>query len=234
MPRESKTRITIIVLVAGALAVGAVLGRWWAAPQTSRLRFAISFPAAQSDQPLDGRVDPGRLGQRPAGAALREQRLPARHAAGVRHRRRRPRAGPGRRHRRAHLRVPAEEPRRAAAGRLLGAGRPPSLRDLPPVRRSRRQAPDGSWRRAALEPGPGQPVQRAGQGAPRPAHERRRSPLARPGRSRRSRRRRTPSTSSTSASRAICSRSSGAGRCASAPSSCCPRASTSIRTRGIR
>jgi hypothetical protein len=56
MPRESKTRITIIVLVAAALAVGAVLGHWWAAPRTSRLRLAISFPAEQSDQPLDGRV----------------------------------------------------------------------------------------------------------------------------------------------------------------------------------
>jgi hypothetical protein len=56
MSRESKVRVTTAVLVLGALAVGAVLGRWWAAPRTSRLRFAISFPAAESDRPVDGRV----------------------------------------------------------------------------------------------------------------------------------------------------------------------------------
>ena len=44
------------------------------------------------------------------------------------------------------------------AGRLLRAGRAASVRDVPPRRRPDTQAPDGSRRRTALEPGARQPV----------------------------------------------------------------------------
>jgi hypothetical protein len=56
MDSRKSTRVATAVLVVAALLAGAALHRWWTAPRTSRLRFAISFPAAQSDRPLDGRV----------------------------------------------------------------------------------------------------------------------------------------------------------------------------------
>jgi hypothetical protein len=56
MRRESSGRLAVAVLVAVALAAGVATGRWWATPHPSRLRFAISFPAARSDQPIDGRI----------------------------------------------------------------------------------------------------------------------------------------------------------------------------------
>ncbi len=54
---------------------------------------------------------------------------------------------------------PVRSLRDVKAGRVFRAGRPPSLRNLSSRRRPHREAPHGSRRRPALEPGARQPLQ---------------------------------------------------------------------------
>ena len=135
--------------------------------------------------------------------------------------------------RRRRPRLPARSARAAPEGHLHRPGPAPPLRDLPPRGRPHGQAAHGPRRRPAVEPRARQPLQHAAQGRDRSRRGRDDRDRARPGHPAHPAARRRRSTSSTSASRASASRSSGDGRCTSARTCCCRRASTSAPRRAI-
>ena len=163
-----RVRIAVIIgcsLFAGGLATPP---RAFAQPSpraATHLRFAISFPAARSAQPLDGRIilvisNNDRAeprfennvyradtqlafgidvdGLKPGQEAIVDGKVFGYPLASI-----------------------GEIP----AGRLLGAGGAQPLRDVPPLRRAHREASHGPGRGAEVEPLAGQLLQHAGEGA---------------------------------------------------------------------
>ena len=153
-----------LLVACGMCAWGAAAA--WAVPPpraeapAGSSRIAVSFGRELGDMPLDGRLlvmlstdDRGR-------AAVPDHREPQ-DPADLRHRRRRPGAGTGGRDRRERAGIPAREPAARAARQVPHPGPAAQVRDVPPRRRARRQAPHGSRRGAALEPGAREPLQHA-------------------------------------------------------------------------
>ena len=170
----------------------------------SQLRFEISFPAASSAKPLDGRMlllisnNNTREPRLQINEDLTTQQVFGIDVDGLK---------PGQ-----TATVDAERVWLSGqisfaieAGRVLGAGAASSLRNFQTLRWSHGEAADGSRRRPAVEPRAGKSLQHAAKDHDRSGKDRRRSRSRSTKSFRRSSRRKTRSTSSTSRFRASCS-----------------------------
>ena len=211
-PRRTKVWLAVVLAAAAAWAF---VPRF--ADGTGPLRFAVSFPAARSAPPLDGRMlvfvsDDGEDGAANADSTS-IARLTTRPIFGVDVDG--SQAVAGCRHRRQDRRMAfARSLKDIRPGRLIRLGAAlGAVRDVPSRRRPHRQDADGSWGRTALGHQAGELLQQAGEDAtsiPPPA-ARSGSPSIR--RFRRFSRPTDTKLSNTSACRTIGSRSSGDVRC---------------------
>ena len=171
MPRSSLVLgSTLALVLAGG---GAFATR---AQSAGPLRFTISFPAARSAQPLDGRVllfisDDGKAEPRMQTDQYRANSTKPIFGVDVDGLK----PGAGVSHRRHGGRMAGAESQGHPARRLLRPGADQPLRDVPSRRRPHHQDADGPGRRTALGIEAGQLLQHAGEDAPRRG-ERRRDP----------------------------------------------------------
>ncbi len=137
------------------------------APGASPLKFAVSFPKAASASPLDGRIllvvstDGSDEPRKQVGLGLDTQQIFGIDVDGL---------PPGEEAvvDATVLGYPLESLAPDPGRDVPGPGPPAPVRDVPPRRRAHGQAADGPRRRAAVEPGPRQPLQHAAGGRDRP------------------------------------------------------------------
>ena len=198
-----------------------------------KVRFSVTYGAAASATPLDGRLllliskDPA---DEPR---LQITRQRAAKPAGLRRRRRGLEGRRARRLRGRRPRLSGAQPGGSPRRHVPRPGAPAPLRDVPARRRPRRQAPDGSRRGPAVEQGSRQPLLDAEGGRDRSREGRDDRDRPRPGHPADPGARDHEVRQAREAALASGSRSSGAVRCTSARTSCCPRATTRTRTPAI-